>query len=376
MALSEAEELELLELEEAEAQEAGQTPLESNPPAELTPSDPNAGDSKTRKFIRGVANALPTVGGVAGGVALGLPGTVFGMGVGGIPAAAAGAGLGAGAGTAGKQLILRALGDTEGVPQTMGEAAKEIGVNAAKDAAITAAGGLVLKGGVRAARLGKALITKPSAIEAGQLGKEALEEISSRGGQKLALARQTNEAAKKALIKAEEKGGFHFESTPEFEVFVKDPKKLADFSQKIGRLAKKTPEELAQALDTQTLQRFRKIAQEGEKFSQAYSRVNPEKALSDISESQLRQGKDVFTQALAIKDKGFGEALSRFRDTEKVVKEIPGQIREQLTKRKVRIGRNVTDARTLDRKRRVIKGLAKSAAYGLGGFGILKSIFK
>jgi hypothetical protein len=335
-----------------------QTPASEPASAEAAPSSEPAQpeESKSRRFVRKVANALPTVGGIGGGIALGVPGTVFGMGVGGVPSAAVGAGIGAAGGTAAKQLILRALGDTEGVPQTAGEAAKEIGIEGAKDAALTYTGGKLIKGGVKTAKLAKDLITKPGAQEVALAGKEALVDIAERGGEKLALARSVREGAKKGLIEAEEKAGLHFESTPGFEKLISDPKKMADFTSKIGRLAKRTPEELAQSVPSEQLQLFRKIAQEGEKVS----------TLSDIAKSQMRQGKDVFTQALGIKEKGVGEALGKFRDADKVVGEIPGQIKSQLTGRKLQSAREVLDAKSLDRKRKVVKGLAAAAAGYLG----------
>lgn len=364
----------------------GETPSQPQMAAEAAPSSEpvHPEESKGRKFARKVANALPTVGGIGGGIALGIPGTVFGVGVGGIPAAAAGAGIGAAGGTAAKQLILRALGDKEGVPQTSGEAAKEIGFEGAKDAALTYTGAKVLKGIGKGGMLIKDLVTKPGAAEVALAGKEGLEElekaamrkigdVTEKGAEKLALARSTREAAKKGLIEAEEKAGLHFESTPGFESFIKDPKKMAEFSQKIGRLAKQTPEELAQSIPSEQLQLFRKIAQEGEKVS----------GLSDIANSQLRNGKDVFTRALGIQEKGIGESLGKFRDADKVVGEIPAELKSRLVAQKARNlsdisakklsnAREVLDAKSLDKKRKVIKGLAGAAAGYLG----LKSLLK
>lgn len=339
---------------------AGNAPT-AQPPAESAPSGAPE-ESKGRKFARKVANALPTVGGIGGGVALGLPGTVFGVGVGGIPAAAAGAGIGAAGGEAMKQLILRSLGDTEGVPQTSGEAAKKIGITGAKDAAMTYVGGKVIKGAFGAGKLAKDLIVKPGAAEVAQMGKEALIDIGEKGAEKLALARATKEAAKKGLITAEEKAGLHFQSTPGFEEIISNPKKMAEFTEKIGRLANKSPEELSQLVPSEQLQLFRKIAQEGEKMG----------GLSDIAKSQLRQGKDAFTRALGMSEKEIGESLATYRDADKVVGEIPGQIKSQLSSKKISNMRDVLDAKSLDRKRKVVKGLAAAGAGYIG----LKSLIK
>lgn len=351
-----------LQAQAIQAKSGGQTAQGGQPGAPAAPLNQPPQESKGRQFARKVANALPTAGGVAGGVALGVPGTVFGMGVGGLPAAAAGAGLGAAGGTAAKQLILRALGDKEGVPQTAGEAAKEIGITGAKDAAITLVGGKLIKGGVGAAKLAKDLVTKPGAAEVALAGKEALIDIGERGAEKLALARATREAAKKGLIEAEEKAGLHFQSTPEFEEILRDPKRMSQFATKIGQLAKRTPEELAQSVDPKTLQLFRKLAQEGEKVS----------TLSDIAKSQMREGKGVFTEALGRTEKGIGEALGKFRDADTVVGEIPSQIKDKIVKAKLQSSRDVLSAKSLDKKRKVVKGLAAAAAGYLG----LKSLVK
>lgn len=330
-----------------------QSPSQPEMPAEsLAPTE-----SRARQFTRKVANALPTVGGI------GVP-AVAALSSGGLslPATAGLAGVGAAGGTAAKQLILRALGDTKGVPQTSTEAAKEIGITGAKDAALTYAGGKVFGGIGKGFKLAKDLVTKPGAAEVALAGKEALIGIGEKGAEKLALARATKEAAKKGLIAAEEQAGLHFKSTPGFEEIISDPKKMADFTEKIGRLASRTPEELAQSVPSEQLQLFRKIAQEGEKMG----------GLSDIAKSQLRQGKQVFTEALGKVEPKIGEALGNFRTADTVVGEIPSQIKEKLVSSKLQSARNVLDAKSLDRKRKVVKGLIGAAA----GYVGLKSLLK
>lgn len=331
-------------------QAGGQTPVETNPPAESAPPT----ESKARRFIRKGANALPTIMGI------GVP-AVAAIGTSGmsLPATAGLAGASAAAGEGIKQAILSSLGDQA---PTLEEAALPVVKEGVKTAALTYGGGKVFQGLGKGARLAKDLITKPGAAEVAQLGKEKLLEVGERGAEKLALARATREAAKKGLITAEESAGLHFKSTPGFEELIRDPKKMADFTEKIGRLASKTPEELAQSIPSEQLQLFRKIAQEGEKMAN----------LSDIAKSQLRQGKDVFTQALGKAEPKIGESLSGFRDADRVVGEIPGEIKNKLISTKMQNARDVLDAKSLDKKRKVIKGLAGAAAGYLG----LKSIFK
>lgn len=314
-------------------------------------------ESKARRFTRKVANALPLAG------SIGVP-AVAAISSGGLslPATAGLAGVGGAGGEAAKQLILRALGDTEGVPQTMGEAAQDIGLEGVKDAALTYGGGKLFQGAGKGLRLAKDLITKPGAGEAAVAGKEALAKVGAKGAEKLALARETREAAKAGLIGAEEKAGLHFESTPGFEEMLRDPKKMAAFATKIGQLAKKTPEELAQQVDKKTLQLFRKLAQEGEKVS----------TLSDIAKSQMRQGKSVFSEALGVSEPEVGAQLGRFREADKVVGEIPGEIKRNLIRQKLMNEKELLEARKLDKTRRVVKGVAKAGAVYLGAKTLLK----
>lgn len=373
MALSEAEELELLELEEAEAAAGGQS----------APQPPKTGLERAVDVSEKVTG---TLGKVVEPLTSRIGKALQGIHSASQAAAEREAELAGQKGVLPISAMVPAIPamaiEALGIPERAGEyiaekggemgfpnaaAALGTGVAMAPDIAAGAAGiakrGLIsegLQGAARKvtapARFARDLVTRPNVAEATQAGKEALMKISEKGGEKLALARETKDIAKKGLIKAEEKAGLHFESTPEFEEMLRDPKRMASFSQRIGRLAKRTPEELAQTVDSKTLQTFRKVAQEGEKVS----------GLSDIAKSQMREGKDVFTRALGRSEKGVGEALNTFREADKVTGEIPSQIKSQLDKQKFRNSKDVLDAKSFERKRKVIRGLAKSAGYALG----------
>jgi hypothetical protein len=359
-----------------EHQAGAQTPPESNPPAESTPSDPHAGDSKTRKFIRGVANALPTVGGIGAPI-------VGAIGTGGVslPATAALAGAGAAAGEGIKQAILSSLGDQK---PTLAEAALPVVKEGATTAALTYAGGKLFQGAGKGVKLAKDLITKPGAAEVALAGQQALTDLTAagqkalvnageRGAEKLAAARAVKEAAKAGLIDAEEKAGLHFLATADFEAAISDPKRVARVAESLGRLTNKSPEELSKLLSPEQLQNARKFAQEAEKMT----------GLSDIAKSQLRNGKDVVTQALGISQPEIGQQLGRFREADKVLGEIPGEIKDKLLKTKlqneadfagakIQNAKNLFEAKSLDRKRKIVKGLAGAGAAYLGA----KSLFK
>lgn len=86
-----------------------------------------------QQSVESYGKFLPAVGGAVGGLALGLPGTVFGMGVGGVPSAVAGAGLGGAGGAAAEDLIRRAVGLP--ASESSAEAALGVGRGAAEQVA-------------------------------------------------------------------------------------------------------------------------------------------------------------------------------------------------------------------------------------------------
>lgn len=319
-------------------------------------------ESPVRQFVRKAANALPTVG------AIGVP-AVAGIATEGLslPATAGLSAAGGAGGEAAKQLILRALNakntsdfftNPDNGP-TAGEAAKDIGLEGVKDAALTYAGGKLLppvaKGLGKAASYAGKLAFGPTAEEVGQAGKEALAEVASKGADKLGLARQAAADAKAGLISAEEKAGLHFGSTPEFEGLVKNPDEMAKFIESKSNLLKgRTPQELAQTVDPQTLQTLRKVAQEGEKMTD----------LSDIAKSQLKQIKTTATAALGEAEPTVGESLDTFHTANDVMRDIPAETKARIVAQKLKNSQDVIDAKKLDNTRKLIKaGLAGGAAY-------------
>lgn len=319
-------------------------------------------ESPLKSFARKVANALPTAG------AIGVP-AVAGIATEGLslPATAGLSAAGGAGGEAAKQLILRALNakDTSdfftnpSLGPDAGTAAKDIGVEGAKDAALTYAGGKLLppvgEAIGKAAGYARKLAFAPGAEEVGQAGKEAIADIAAKGAEKLGLARETAQAGKEGLISAEEKAGLHFGSTPEFEGLVKDPDEMAKFVEsKFNLLKGRTPQQLAQEVDPQTLQTLRKVAQEGEKMTN----------LSDIAKSQLKQIKSTTTAALGEAEPEIGDALKTYHTANDVAAGIPAEIKANIAAQKLRNSQNVIDAKKLENTRKLIKaGLAAGGAY-------------
>ncbi len=95
--------------------------------------------AKGRTWTDVAVDALPMLGGAAGGIVGGLGGTVAGLGVGGVPGAIGGAALGGGAGEAAKQLINNLIRDKP-APVTSMQAAGDIATQAGVQGAAEAAG--------------------------------------------------------------------------------------------------------------------------------------------------------------------------------------------------------------------------------------------
>jgi len=96
---------------------------------------------------------LPAAGATAGGLLGGAGGTVFGLGVGGIPGAVGGAAVGGAGGEAFRQLLRRSMGLS--APMSPLEAATAIGKEGAIQGATELAGGAVTRG---AAIVGRGLV--------------------------------------------------------------------------------------------------------------------------------------------------------------------------------------------------------------------------
>lgn len=132
-----------------------------------------------RTWTDTAVDALPMLGGAAGGLVGGIGGTVGGFGVGGVPGAMGGAALGGGAGEAARQLVNRARG--KAAPPTMGAAATDIGLEGGIQGALEGAGAVVmpvLKLGAQAVYRGylKPSLARVNLPKAAQIVKNAIRE--------------------------------------------------------------------------------------------------------------------------------------------------------------------------------------------------------
>jgi hypothetical protein len=150
---------------------------------------------KARTWTDVAVDTLPAAGAIVGGTVGAIGGTAFGFGIGGVPGSIGGAALGGSAGEAAKQLINRLRGAN--APNTMGEAASAIGLEGAKDAAIDATGGAIVKGaqalspyagsalGLAAKRIADPMALR---VQAGRLLEKFADTLKAAPRQKLALS--------------------------------------------------------------------------------------------------------------------------------------------------------------------------------------------
>lgn len=123
-------------------------------------------------------DALPTLGGLAGGVVGGIGGTAFGVGIGGVPGAVGGATLGGAFGESARQLINRARGAS--APATPADAAMGIGQAGAREGAAELAGAGVMKGARMAGRGLMDFAIRPAPTVAEEFGDIAATAIRER----------------------------------------------------------------------------------------------------------------------------------------------------------------------------------------------------
>jgi hypothetical protein len=393
---------------EAKASGTPQNPRESSPTQPQTPPE-----SKAKGFIRKVANALPLTGGI------GVPAAAAYVSGGlSLPATAGLAGMGSAGGTAAKQLILRALGDTEGVPNTPLEAAKDIGVTGATDAALTLGGGYALKGGLKVAKASKSLLTGPSVEEAkilaeraagkfipqaaekaGEVGRRAIQSVDDdllalrqqfadlkattlpkvgqaeskavehgkefltplkdritklrasikatgeKGGTKLKELDALEQQVKAKFENVENLEGIRFKSSPKFESFVSDKKKVARLAQKLERLSP----ESAKHLPTGKLQLYRKLGQESSEN------------ISDIGRASIQRGRETAAKELEQRIPAFKEVRSEFHTVRNAREDIIAETAKKQTALKTSLRNAIQTFRDKEREAREMINLVRSS---------------
>lgn len=345
---------------------------------------PEPKESKAKGFVRKAAGYLPAAGGVVGGTVGGVGGTAFGMGVGGLPGAVGGAGLGAATGEAAKQLILRGLGDTEGVPQTSTEAAKEIGKKGVTDAAITAAGGLALGGAVKGAKFlaspGKEVVETALQAELAPLKNELAQLAETKAGLPATIIRRKRELRAgvkdfgKMIGEAEKEMGINVDVLPKLraaEIATKEGAK--DFIESVGKLASKTPEELQAIIPASERNILRKMGEQVQFAGQGTEKlgnVQFEKGLQRIGESldldspAFKAGRAGFKQS----KEGLEGLIDEARLKKATVEEASRKVGTKMRTIQETGSKNIAKAARRDQTKKQIIAAALAAG-GLGGLG-------
>lgn len=206
--------------------------------AALSAPPPTArGSARARSWTDMAVGALPTVGGIAGGVIGGIGGTVAGMGVGGVPGAIGGAALGGGAGEALRQLIDRARGAE--APETPLGAAQQIATRGALEGGSELAGAGLMRGARMAGRGLMDFAIRPAPTMAEEFGDIAGTAIKERlpvgrlgrtsGSQQAREALRQSARTTRGLLTEAERAGVAFNP----EAFARGP-----VTEIVGEIAK------------------------------------------------------------------------------------------------------------------------------------------
>lgn len=136
--------------------------------------------------------------------------------------------------------------------------------------------------------------------------REALKATGEKGTAKLKELDELETQVKSEFENVENQAGVRFKSSPKFESFVADRKKVARLAQKLERL---TPD-VAKQLPSGKLQVYRKLGQE--------ARGN----VSEIGNASIQKGREVAAQELSERIPALREVRSRFHDVKNAREDV------------------------------------------------------
>ena len=177
-------------------------------------------------------------------------------------------------------------------------------------------------------------------------------------------------AAGKAIGKAEEALGIAQKdtSTAARRAAINTPEKITKFADRAEKLAQKGADKLAKMASPETLQFYRKTAED------AIGRAG--KTISNEARNKLYKTKQVFADAIGKTEKGakagFGDAMQKYKDAEVALKNLPKQFKAQADALKVEIvkAKNLAKEQARTRKKALIGGGAAA------GTGIVTTVIK
>jgi hypothetical protein len=153
---------------------------------------------------------------------------------------------------------------------------------------------------------------------------EKVAELPIRQVSKMTMAQGVKTAAKQGIQSAEESAGLGIDQLgagSAFQKIVSNKEQLSAFAERAARITDMGAEKLAGSMDSRTLQTMRKVAQEGLK--------NGGENINDLSRVQLSKAKKVFSDALEMQQPELKDALSKYRDIEKVIQDLPARFKQE-----------------------------------------------
>lgn len=203
------------------------------------------------------------------------------------------------------------------------------------DLLMTLAGGKGAKAGATVVKEGAEALGETAIGQALKgTGQKAVSALSEKAATlplkqtlKKTLAESTQKEAGAAIGKAEKLLNIAQKdtSTAARRVVIATPEKMARFADRASRLAEKGADKLAEMASPETLQFYRKTAED------ALSRAG--KTISKEAKNKLYQTKQVFTEAIGKTAEGkaakFNEAVSRYKEIGDVIKKLPAEAKRE-----------------------------------------------
>lgn len=197
-------------------------------------------------------------------------------------------------------------------------------------------------------------------------------ELPIKQAAKRELAEETRKVAGKAIGEAEKalNIGQANTSAAARRVAINTPEKIVKFADRADRLAQKGADKLAKMASPESLQFYRKTAEDALKKSG--------NTLAAESKNKLYAVKKVFTEAIAKTKEGtaagFDKAMQQYDDIQRVINELPKEAKREKQLLKVALEKAKRTASEQARTRKFAGGVAVTAATAAIGRGIAKKV--
>ncbi len=195
---------------------------------------------------------------------------------------------------------------------------------------------------------------------------EAAAALPLKQAAKRELVQETVKTAGKGIGEAETKLGIAQKDSSAIarRVIIETPEKIEQFADKAARLAEKGSDKLAEIGNPETLQFYRKTAEDAIKKAG--------KTISSESRNKLYQAKQVFADAIGKTkegaDAGFDKAMSTYKEIETVAKNLPKEAVKERQILKVALAQAKNEAK----KQAMTRKIVGATVIGGGAFAAKK----